>query len=299
MKKSFLLASSALVFSLMVAAPFTAQAQENGYPAHAYGNAATGLETRLSAVEDQLRALTGKVEQMDFISRKLEQALQRLQGDYDARLNKLESSPPPQQTAQVSVPQQSAPSPAAAQHQAAANGAEEEEEAPAVDQPAVTGTLGGMKVRGDKVTGGVINPQAPALPQKPADYGLTPQEHYDLAFGLLRQANYDEAEKTFKKFIDKNGEDKLIDNAKYWYAETFYVRAKFGDAAIAFADAYQQNPKGTKAPDALLKLAMSLAAMEKTDDACGALTALKSKYKNAPATIKSRADQERSRLNCK
>lgn len=293
MTKCRLLASSAIVFTSLFV--FSAQAQDNGYPASAYGNAATNMETRLSAVEDQIRLLTGKVEQMDFIARRIEQALQRMQEDNEARLTKLESIPQ-----QPVVIQSQNPAPAqqqVAQDPSAVGGGDHA----ANEQPQepVTGIIGGIKVRGDKITGGTMNGKAPALPEKPADYGLTSQEHYDLAFGQLRQANYAEAEKTFKSFIDKYSKDKLIDNAKYWYGETFYVRAKFGDAAVAFADAYQQNPSGTKAPDALLKMAMSLAAMDKIPEACDTLTALKAKYPKAAANIRSRADQERARMKCK
>ncbi len=284
MTKRALLASTALVLSFLAFNPTAGFAQENGYAA-----ASTNTEMRLSAVEDQLRALTGKVEQIDFLTRRLEQALARLQSDYDARLLKLETAPvatPPQPQQQAAQTQQPA--------------SEEESEAPAEQpQQPVTGTLGGMKVRGDKVTGGIVNPKAPPLPNKPSDYGLTPQEAYDHAFDLLRQANYDEAEKAFKRFIDKNPKDKLVDNAKYWHAETFYVRGKFNDAAIGFAEALQQNPKGGKAPDALLKLAMSLGSLEKTKDACDALNVLKTQYPTASATLKSRADQERTRMKCK
>ncbi|MGE4352185.1 MAG: tol-pal system protein YbgF [Bdellovibrionales bacterium] len=280
MTKRFLFSSSALLLSLMLVAPALAQETTNA--------AVTNMEMRLSSVEDQLRALTGKVEQMDYKARRLETALQRMQDDYEQRLMKLETAASATRQ-QVSVPA----SPASSEP------SDENEDENTSEQPAVTGSLGGVKVRGNTVTGGIINPQSPPLPDKPDDYGLTAQEAYDRAFGLLRQADYENAEKAFKGFIDKFKDDKLVDNAKYWYAETFYVRGKFGDAAIGFADALQQNPKGNKAPDSLLKLAMSLGAMEKTQDACDALSALKAKYPTASSTIRSRAKQEWARLKCK
>jgi len=286
MTKRFLLASTAVSLSLLLAIAPQAFAQEG-----AYGGPATNMEMRLSAVEDQIRALTGKVEQADYIGRRMDQALQRLQADYDARLLKLETT---QAQIQAQGQQAAAQRPVATNHET-----EDDGESAAGQQQSVTGSLGGMKVRGDKVTAATVAPKTPPLPKTPDDYGLTPQEQYDRAFGLLRQANYDDASAAFKSYIDKNGNDKMIDNAKYWYAETYYVRGKFNDAAIAFADAFQQNPKGTKAPDSLLKLAMSLGAMEKTQDACGALDALKAKYPNASATIRDRANQERSRMKCK
>ncbi len=224
--------------------------------------------------------------QMEYAVRRIDLALQRLQSDAEQRLTRLESIPVP------------TPAPAASAPAASQSGYGEEQESDSAEAEAVTGTLGDLKVRGEKVTGAVKNPKTPPLPDTPPDYGLTAQEQYDRAFGLLRQADYEGAEKAFKSFIDKNPKDKLVDNAKYWYAETFYVRAKFNDAAVAFADAYQQNPKGTKAPDSLLKMAMSLGSLEKTQDACTTLNELKKNYPNAPQTIRSRADQERTRLKC-
>jgi len=259
-----------------------ASAQDYG---SSYGAAASvNLETRLSSVEDQIRNLTGKVEQLEYAIRRLDQAFQRNQTDLEARISKLENAPPP--------------APVAAAAQPAAKQAGQQQASGGADDEDPTGTLGALKMRGNKVTGGTNSPKAAPLPETPSDYGLTPQEQYDRAFGLLRQASYDDAEKAFRGFIDKNPQDKLLDNAKYWYAETFYVRAKFGDAAVAFAEAFEQNPKGTKAPDSLLKLAMSLSSLNKTEDACSTLAALKAKFPNAPATIRTRAEQERSRMKC-
>jgi len=242
-----------------------------------YGNSATRDEIRISGLEEQLRASNGRVEQVESSLRKIEQALQRLQSDVDTRLTKLETAPPPP----APLPQPVA------------------QPAPAVQQPVdANGSLGAIKVQNGKIVGGVNNPQAPALPSVPDDYGLTAQEQYERAFNLLRQANYPDAEEAFKSFIDKNPKDKLVDNAKYWYGETLYVRSRFDEAAVAFADAYQQNPHGSKAPDSLLKLAMSLSALDKKSDACVTLAELKSKYPSAAATVKARADEERAKLKC-
>jgi tol-pal system protein YbgF len=244
-------------------------------------NASTYNETRLANLEEQVRVLNGRVEQVEFAVRRLDQSLQRMQADNEARFSKLESQ------AQAAVVQ---PPPQAAQQQ------QQQVADPApVD---ANGTLGALSMQNGRITGGVVNPQAPPLPVAPPDYGLTPGEQYERAFNLLRAANYPDAEKAFKDFIDKNPKDKLIDNAKYWYGETLYVRARFDESAVAFADAYQQNPLGTKAPDSLLKLGMSLANLNKTSDACVTLLELKTKYPHAQETIKARTDEERGRLKC-
>ena len=273
--------ASVLAFIACLAAlPVLAQ----GAPAS--GNSATYTETRLSTLEEQMRDLNGRVEQTEYDVRRLDQALQRMQADNDARLTKLE-------TAQAASAQAAA---------AAAQAAAQQPAAPATPSDApvnANGTLGALQLQNGKVTGGVDSPQAPPLPAAPPDYGLTPVEQYERAFALLRQADYPQAEQAFKAFIDKNPKDKLVGNAKYWYGETLYVRAKFDGAAVAFADAYQQDPRGGKAPDSLLKLAMSLAALNKTPDACVTLHELRTKYPHAAPTIKARAEDERARLKCR
>jgi tol-pal system protein YbgF len=242
-------------------------------PAFAQQGAGANYETRLSTLEEELRALNGQVEQLSFSIRRLDQSVQRLQGDYDQRLTKLETS--------VN----------ALSSDAAARAAQ-----PIAAPGTVDGSLGALKQREGRVTGAISAPQAPVLPD--ADTTMTPQEEYDHAFSVLRQANYEEAEKAFKDFIENNPKDKLLDNAKYWHAETLYVRGRFVDASSGFADAFQQNPQGNKAPDSLLKLSMSLAALGKTADACVALAELKTKYPNASSTVRSRAIEQRAKLKC-
>ena len=262
---------SALMLGLLLAAPAFAQ----------QGGVGPNYETRLSSLEDQMRALNGQVEQLSFQIRRVDQALQRFQSDVDARLTKLESA----QQAPVAVPP---PTPTSVSPPAAS-----------AEPPAeANGSLGALKTQNGRVTGGSVNPTATPLPDTPPDYGLTPQEQYDRAFDILRKADYAEAEKAFKTFIEKNPKDKLLENAKYWYGETLYVQNKYNESAVAFVDAYQQNMQGPKAPDCLLKLSLSLIALNKNSDACTTLAELKSKYPNASTSVRSRAAEERTKLKC-
>jgi tol-pal system protein YbgF len=228
--------------------------------------------------------------------------VQRLQSDYDVRLTQLEQTQQPATTQAITTPtapQATPPAPSTAINMPANTNAATQM-AP-TDMPpmgAVNGSLGAIKSQDGKVTGIVTHPTAPPLPTAPGDYGLTVQEQYDRAFDFLRKANYEEAENAFKTFIDKNPKNKLIDNAKYWYGETLYVRGRYDEAAVAFADAFQQNPHGTKAPDSLLKLGMSLGAINKVPDACATLAELKGKYPNASPNVRSIADEERTKFKC-
>jgi tol-pal system protein YbgF len=295
MKQFRLILSSAFLCSALAASPAFAQQD---------GGVGTNYETRLTALEETMRGMNGQLEQIQFSLRRIDQNMQRMQSDNDARMSRLEQLVAQQQAAQVVVappavapnaPLQTPPAITVPMNTVApppSNATSDATVAP------VDGTLGAITTQNGHVTASTVNPKSPPLPATPGDYGLTVQEQYDRAFDFLRKANYDEAEKAFKGFIDKNPKDKLIDNAKYWYGETLYVRGRYDDATVAFADAYQQNPKGTKAPDSLLKLAMSLGATNKLPDACATLSELKSKYPNASSNVRTLADSERSKLKC-
>jgi tol-pal system protein YbgF len=124
------------------------------------------------------------------------------------------------------------------------------------------------------------------------------QEQYNQAFALLRQANYPAAEEALKGFISDNPSSPLLGNAKYWLGETYYVRGDYQQAAVTFAEAYQQHPEGGKAPDNLLKLGMSLASLGSVEDACGTFSELLSRYPNAAPSIVRRVQIERQRHSC-
>jgi tol-pal system protein YbgF len=127
----------------------------------------------------------------------------------------------------------------------------------------------------------------------------TPREQYAHGFGLLRKANYDEAEIAFAEFLKNNPDDPLADNARYWLGETYYARGQYAPAAEAFLDAYQKNKAGSKAPDALLKLGMSLGSLNKVPEACATYQELRTALPDAPVSIKNKAEQERRNLRCK
>ena len=99
-------------------------------------------------------------------------------------------------------------------------------------------------------------------------YSDEPRHHYNEAFRLLNQNRYEDAETAFIKFTKQYGDDPLIGNAYYWLGETYYIRKDYTQAADNFRQGYQALPDGPKAPDNLLKLAMTLKALDRISDAC-------------------------------
>ncbi len=128
--------------------------------------------------------------------------------------------------------------------------------------------------------------------------GGSATEQYNYAFGLLKQANYAGAEEALRAFLQRHPNDPMAGNAHYWLGETFYARAKYIEAATAFAEGYKRYPKGGKAPDELLKLGMALGHANQKQNACVALAQLDRDFPHPTAAIKERAKAEKKRLGC-
>ena len=125
-----------------------------------------------------------------------------------------------------------------------------------------------------------------------------PQAAYDQAYGFILQQDYNGAEAAFRDYIGRFPQSPLASNAHYWLGQSFYARGLYKPAADAFLRGYKSYRTGQKAPDSLLKVAMSLSRLGQKDMACSALTALDGEFPNAPAQVKHLAQTERDRTGC-
>jgi tol-pal system protein YbgF len=255
------------------------------------------FETRISQLEETLRELTGKIEEISYANEQTRRQLEKLAGDVDVRFQQLEQGrgAPPQAAAPTAPASQQASAPAAASQSGTLGSMTQTQlQANAPVPPAAATPAGGAPARP------AASPQQAARP--PAAAILpdgSPEDQYKFAFNILLQNDYDQAERAFRAYIDKHPNDARTENARYWLAETYYVRDKFEPASTAFAEAYQKAPNGQKAPDNLLKLGMSLGRLNKPREACATFDRLAQQFPNAAGTIKSRAQAEKQRLNCR
>ncbi len=124
------------------------------------------------------------------------------------------------------------------------------------------------------------------------------QKEYDVAYGFMKNAKYDEAQKALKSFLEKYESDKLAGNAQYWLGETYYVRGHFNEAAVTFAEGVKKYKTNAKGADSLLKLGMSMARLNKIKEACTAFNSLEKEFPNASDSLKARAKSEMEKLSC-
>ncbi len=245
-------------------------------------------KVQIDQMDTELRGMVGQIEQLTFQVNQVNTRVEKLIADVDFRLTALErggsgggpsggAAPP-----LTSRPQSNLPG--------AASGAAQAIDAGVSELPppsaAASSTLQGSRTP----------PPPPGLAA--ASQKGSPDEQYAAAFGLLRSGDYASAADGMEQFVKNNPNHELAGNAVYWLGETYYVRKDYARAATYFLDGFQKYPQSLKGPDNLLKLGMTLAALEHKAEACQALIQVSKKYPKATEKIIQRADSEIKRLNC-
>ncbi|MBU1210054.1 MAG: tol-pal system protein YbgF [Alphaproteobacteria bacterium] len=128
--------------------------------------------------------------------------------------------------------------------------------------------------------------------------GAGAKQMYETAYGYMLQQDYGAAEIAFQDFLKRYPNDPLSGNAQYWLGETYYLRGEYKTAASAFLEGYEKHRQNAKAPNSLLKLAMSLDRLGQRDAACSSYSELNAQYPNAPDDIRRQANAERRRSGC-
>jgi tol-pal system protein YbgF len=258
---------------------------------------AVNTQIRLDRLEQEMRDLTGRVEDAVNQIQQLRQRIEQVNGDIAARFNEAAA-----QAGQGAAPPRRF-APEAVERPPRLPGGLPAETGPAI---ATTTGPGVLTPPGTVVPPPPVGLRPPGAPPAPSLASATPDvlpagsatAQYNFAFGLLKQAAYPRAEQALKEFIRKHPRDTLAGNAQYWLGETYYARGRYTEAAASFAEGYKNYPKGAKAPDELLKLAMALDRAKQRRNACVALAQLEHDFPHPGAALKERAKAEKKRLGC-
>jgi tol-pal system protein YbgF len=254
------------------------------------------FESRLDQLEqNRLRQIDGQFDELQNLIHRMDARLEKLVADVDFRLTALEAAP----------------------RSDAANAGAGVADAGNAGGGGLTNTGGassnidanqGYKPSGAPQILGTIPLESgemeplEAEPQQMASANTLPEgtaeEQYKYAFGLLRKAQYDEADRILGAFVEVHADHPLAENASYWRGETYYARKMFGDAARVYATNLQKYPQGIKAPDNMVKLGMALANLKRATEACQAFAELDRKFPEMPANVRQAAARGRIAAHC-
>jgi tol-pal system protein YbgF len=267
------------------------------------GSTAVDLQVRMDRLEQQMRDLTGRVENETNQLQQLRQRLEQVNADLDVRAGQTDAGAAAPRPAPPPIPDMAETSPYG--HRPPAPPGYSPYAPPAYG--ALTPPSGPMPETGTEAAYGVLG--RPTPPQvasagetlRPPSDGMPPRSaaaQYNSAYGLLRRADYPAAEEALRAFIQQHPNDPLVGNAQYWLGQSYYESSQFTDAAAAFAEGYKRYPRGPKAPDSLLGLGRSLARANQKHNACIALTQLDHDFPHPGTAIAERAAQEKKKLGC-
>lgn len=290
------------------------------------GAAVARFDTRMTALEEDVRAATGAMEEVDFRIRTIEGKLNKIISDIEFRISELEQGRPSSVSSMAqgqvmpagqqqlgAVPSTAPVTQDVGQTQSRVLGTITETDLQNISStPQTAGNGDGTQVASQTTDQNVEPVQSATgvqgITAEPAneavatgavqEAALTPKEQYTIAFGLLRQAKYDDAAVALQAFIAQNPDDELTPNARYWLGETYYVRSEFVSAAEVFFEAYRLAPTAAKAPDTLLKLGMALGNLDKKVEACAAFGKVAKEFPNASSNVRTTLERERLRNGC-
>ncbi|MHB2166839.1 tol-pal system protein YbgF [Alsobacter sp. R-9] len=126
----------------------------------------------------------------------------------------------------------------------------------------------------------------------------TARDDFDIAYGLVLQRQYDQAEQAFRQFLQTWPRDRMAPQATYWLGETYYRRGRYTDAIEQYLKVYKTFGSSPVAPDSLYKMALSLRGIGQPEQACATLAEVGRKYPSASAELKAGVDREQRRGNC-
>ena len=251
----------------------------------------------MERLEAQMRDLTGRVEEIGNGLDQLKQRVEQINTDIDVRFSQMGGS-----AAAGPAPGR----PGAAGSSSAANTPRFPPEPPPTGGLMPPGTVvpppssGGLNpnlqhavAAGDHRRAG--GPDSASTEGPPP--GSSANEQFNHAFGLVKQADYAAAEGALKAFIEAHPNDPLAGNAQYWLGQT-WPRATSFPRPLRPSPRLSALSEGTKAPEDLLYLGMSLAKADQKKNACLALAQLDQAFPNPAPAIRERASAERKRIGC-
>jgi len=246
---------------------------------------------RTDQLEEQIRKLNGRVEELGFQLLEMQEHMRKMQEDNEFRFQEIENGKGGGRRGDTGMATTQKEDMSVASQGNAGEGEAEP----------VMGTLGEVKFNEN---GAVVEPeenassaamdetQTAALPQNAQD------PLYHEAYAYILSGDYPLAQQSFERYITEYPDSTKIADAYYWLGEAKFAQGQYHDAAKTLLTAHKQFPNSPKAPDMLLKLGMSLAALDNRDTACATYREVLLRYPNASEAFRKKVAIEQSAMSC-
>lgn len=218
---------------------------------------------RLGEMDENLRQAVGKIDEMQYKLKTLEDKINLINKDVDMRLSQMEGK--------------------AVSGGGIGSAAPAEKHAAPVAQNAPAAIVGASIAKGDDL--------APVKTK-------SAEEIYQQGQEALKAGKNDEAAALFTSLMTRYPEHKLAENAQYWLGEAYYAKKDYTKSAVTFAKGYEKYKNGNKGADNIFKLGMSFKELGKTKEACTAFVNLPKEFPKAEQVLKDKAKAQAAALKC-
>ncbi|OCW59294.1 tol-pal system protein YbgF [Hoeflea olei] len=243
---------------------------------------------RIGQLEEQVRALNGRIEELGFQMLQMQEQMRQMQEDNEFRFQELEKGTGSQRG---DAGPAAAPSGVEPSSTASASGETQGTGAPPRDLGSIQ-----FNQNGDLI-GGIIEPNGSSTATETASL-TAPEDIYQAGYNHMLAGDYALAEQVFRQYIDGFPEGERAADAMFWLGEAQYSQGNYQDSAQTFLDAHKRYPQADKGADTLLKLGMSLAKLDNRDTACATLREVLIRYPGASAAVRAKVSEEQLRASC-
>ncbi len=290
-------------------------------------------DQRVIQLQEQVRNLTGKLEEMNFQILQMQEQMRKIQEDNEFRFEELEKKKKADAGSDASINTAAADS--AAVGSADETGDKEPRRMAAADagndnvaqdntdlQPAQDATADNSadSVATGQQTQITVASQAPralgsirfdasgnviggSLTEEPAQPVALPQtdnpnELYNAAYQYILAGDYRSAEAGFRAHIDRYPADPMTSDARYWLGEALYGQERYAESATVFIDMQRDYPDSKRGAENMLKLGMAMAKLNDREVACATFAKVGSRFPSAAPAVLKRVDEERKLNHC-
>jgi tol-pal system protein YbgF len=279
---------------------------------------AAGLVLRVNRLEEALRQANGRIEELENAQHRLEAQLQKFRQDVEYRFgDRSEGAPPESDIAETPLaPAQPGVPPRPRRSDAFDPNADPN--APGAPRPLGTTPPSAPLVRESSAPLARQQPapgaplelgKGPPVAPPPTASGPTivgtgvamldqPHEQFNAALQAFQAGQFPEAETGFKGFLAANPAHRLTPDAVFYIGETYLQRSRPREAAEQFLKVTTDYSKSSRAPESMVRLGQSLAALGNSEQACATLTEFGKRYPAASASVKKLAEHESAKDHC-
>jgi tol-pal system protein YbgF len=271
------------------------------------------LVLRINRLEEQLRQANGRIEELENNEHRLEDQLQKFRQDVEFRFGERSGQPEPPAPATAAP----APAPEAVIEGSAAAKPKKSDafdpdampNAPGAPQPLGTTAPSTPLVRPAPPPAGTPLELGKAPPSAPAATGPlitssgvamldAPREQFNTALQAFQTGQYQQAEDGFKAFMAANSGHRLTPDAIFYIGETYFQRSRAREAAEQYLKITTDYAKSSRAPESMVRLGQTLAALGNAEQACATFTEFGKRYPSATASVKRLAEREMAKDHC-